>query len=184
MTVSAREAGNALVTPDLAAAAEAIDWSDLDCAAEAAESLLGVIAERLLSQPGVESQVPAGAVTRCAVAEGGLALLSCGQVEIAICRLRPAEGAVVQPHHVHQRPVAARVLRGNLRLALFGSTGPRLAEGSSSGDPAAPRFLREDGPGRTVTLHAEQSHVVEVDRVTTLLVLRGPVAAPGPVDRR
>jgi hypothetical protein len=176
MTALACEGGTGLVTREIAATAEAIDWSDLDGAAGTAEGVLAMIAARMPSEPDVEFQAPAG----CVLADGGRSLLSSVRAEIVICQLRPAARAVVQPYHTHPRPIAVRVLRGHLRLALFGATGPRLAEGHSSDDPAAPRFLREDGPGRTLTLHPEQGHLLEVDRATTLLVLRGPVAVPRP----
>jgi len=176
MTAVASQGGTGLVGSETAAAAEAIDWSNLDLAAAAAESVLDAVAERIQGGPGVDLGIPAE-FTGCVLAEGGLALLSGDSVEIAICHLRPPERAVAQPHHVHPRPVAVRVLHGHLRLALFGRTGPRLAEGHLSEDPSAPRFLREDGPGRTVTLHAEQRHTLEIDRPTALLVLRGPAGA-------
>lgn len=174
MTAVAHQGGTGLVSSEITLAAEAIDWSDLDLAAAAAESVLGAVAERIQGGPGAELPSPAD-FTGCVLAEGGVVLLSGDRAEIAICHLRPAGHPVAQPGHLHTRPVAVRVLHGHIRLALHGMTGPRLAEGYLSDDPVAPRFLREDGPGRTVTLHADQRHLLQIDRPTALLVLRGPV---------
>ncbi|MFL6161967.1 MAG: hypothetical protein ACJ74U_07040 [Jatrophihabitantaceae bacterium] len=184
MTALIHEGGIELVTPELAAAAEAIDWSDLDRAAETAEQLLDAIAELIPADAGFEAQIPAAAGYDCALAEGGQPLWSDGRTEIAICRMSPAGRTVAQPNHRHTRPLTARVFDGRIRLALFGMAGPQLAEGTSAEDSVAPRFLREDGQGRTITLHPDQQHLLEVEQAVTLLVVRGPVVAPHPAEPR
>ncbi len=169
-----------LVSAELIAAAETIDWADLDGASEGAERLLGTIADRLAEPFGGETDlagVPAGG---CALVDGGRPLWVSDRAEIAICTITPAGSSPVRSPHVHTRPITARVLHGTIRLALFGSAGPVLAEGHAAAPAPIARFLREDGAGRAITLHGDQGHLLEVDRPATMLVLRGPGATRMP----
>jgi hypothetical protein len=159
---------------------ENLDWSDLHATYEMAERALGVIA----NDPRVDSVMqamptvaPLSPTTPCLLAQPAVALWQAESPQCSVTVCVSSHDSEGLPLHIHHRPFAVRVIKGELRQSLA-SNGEAILPGATT-DPVPTDMrvlLREDKPGAVFVIAPTQRHTIECPAGTAVLVIAGPQA--------